>query len=123
MRKLKYNKKLVAIAAILAFVSSFLTVYTVNAQIVATLSVYQDSLGILWWRTTPKGSLFPWPRESGILQKLSEFGEADSFIYTYLIRSWILAGTTIVMWICTAIYIFRAARSNLPKTQPSEWTQ
>jgi hypothetical protein len=64
----------------------------------------------LAWRTGPSGSLFLWPRESGIFQILSEINEVDFFIYKYLFRTWGLFGLSILLWSCTGLFIFKVIR-------------
>jgi hypothetical protein len=119
MRKLKFDRKLVVAVAALTFASTLFTIYAVDAHIVAAYYIYQDQEGKIWWRTFPAGSLFPWPRESGMLQLLIGPNEIDLFIYTYLIKTWLLAGVSVLIWVCTSIYVLKAVRSNLPKPPSS----
>jgi len=91
-------KKSILIMLVLILVSAYLTLYTVTVHSLAASHIVEDSDGGVWWRTTPSGSLFLWPREPGMLQALSKMNEADLFIYQYLIKPWVLVGVLILMW-------------------------
>jgi hypothetical protein len=114
------HKKLVVITAILVFTSTFFTIYVINAHIIAANFIYQDPNGEIWWRTAPSGSLFPWPSESGMLQVLSNLSEVDLFIYQYLIKSWVLVGLAILVWICNCVYFYKAVWVDLRKSSKSK---
>ncbi len=77
--------------------------------------IYRDEEGKLWWITSPAGSLFPWPKKSGMIEALSPVNEIDSFIYTYLVRTWMIFGLAAIVWFLTAISIFFTAISVLKK--------
>lgn len=104
---MRFNKKLVVVA-VFTLISIYLTLYTWKAHAVANQHIYEDPGGtVVTWRTGPSGSLFPWPREPGMLQILSKINEVDLLIYRYLIKSWVLVGLSILLWICTGLLIFR----------------
>jgi len=98
------HKKSVLILIVLCIVSAYLTLYTVEAHTVAARHIYENGWdGITSWRTSPSGSLFPWPKEPGMLEALSKIDEVDLFIYRYLIKPWVLVGLSILMWIVTGL--------------------
>ena len=90
------------------FVLTYLTLYAATAQNVAR-HVYEND-GTVVWRSAPSGSFFPWPREPGMLLILSGMNEVDSFIYTYLIKSWVLVVVTVLLWIVVSLYILTLVR-------------
>lgn len=102
------NKKLVLLLIILGLVSTSLTLYTMRAHAVARYA-YDDESGF-GWRYTPSGSFLPWPKEPGMATALSEMNETDMIIYRYLVKSWVLVGFAIVLWIITGLYLVKAAR-------------
>jgi len=95
---------------VLCIISIYLTLYTVMAHTIATRHIYEDAEGKTWWRTAPSGSLFPWPKEPGMLEALSKMDEVDMFIYRFLIKPWILVGLSILMWIVTGLSISRMVK-------------
>lgn len=105
---MRFSKKSVVATIFLTILSTYLTIYTWKAHTIATRHIYEDLDGEpVAWRTGPSGSLFPWPRESGMLQIFSEINEVDLFIYRYLIKTWGLVGLSILLWICTGLLIFK----------------
>lgn len=80
-----FSDKRVLIAAGLAAVVAVLQVFY-WASAIATTDRWIIEFDGLYWRTSPQGALFPWPRESGMLQALSPVGSADRAIYS-MIRS------------------------------------
>jgi len=108
----RFSKRSVLIVIILAFVSTYLTVYTLEAHTVAARHIYEDPEGeAISWRTGPSGSLFPWPTEPGMLEVLSEIDGVDLFIYRYLIRNWVLIGLSILMCVATGLSIFKVVKA------------
>lgn len=97
------GKKKILFVTILILASTFLTLYTVAAYNVSNSLIEYN--GEIWWRRGSSGSLFPWPRELGMLDILTKVNEADLFIYKYLIKSWILVGLSILIWIINALYL------------------
>jgi len=71
----------VGLAVVVAVLQLF---YWVSATAIADRWIIE--FDGLYWRTSPQGTLFPWPRESGMLQALSPVGPTDQMIY-YMIRS------------------------------------
>ena len=98
--------KWVLIAIVLTLLSAYFTVYSYEAYMMADSKIIEWNGGI-WWRTTPSGSLFPWPKESGMLQALSKVNEADLFIYTCLIKSSVLVILLAIMWIFSGLSMFK----------------
>ena len=96
----------------LMFFSPFLSLYTVRAHIVAGRHIIEYENNI-YWTSGPSGSLFPWPREPGD-QGSTQTGllvtasEADSFIYTYLIKTWGLIGVSILAWFGTGLFLLES---------------
>ena len=106
-----FSKKLVLVVFALMIISVYLTGYTLMAHAVATRHMYEDPDGkVIAWRSGPSGSLFPWPTEPGMLEVLSKVNEVDLFIYRYFMKTWVLAGLSIFMWIATSFAIFRMAK-------------
>ncbi len=101
--------KWVLIAIVLTLCSAYLTAYTFKAYTVATSHI-MDWNEETWWRTTPSGSLFPWPKEPGMLEALSKLNEVDLFIYKYLIKSSALVILSALIWIFTSLCIFKAVK-------------
>jgi len=107
---MKIAKKWVLIGIILASISVYLSLYTWMAHAMSE-RIIENSYGeAVAWRTAPSGSLFPWSREPGMLQILSNINEVDSFIYKYLIKSWVLVVLSVLMWIGTGISMFKCVR-------------
>jgi len=98
----------------LMFFSSFLSLYTVKAHaVVRHIIILEIELPIpqielpssnYFWPDI-SGSLFPCPREPGQLDVLSRVSEVDIFIYRYLIKTWALAGLSILAWISTGVFM------------------
>ena len=114
---LRLGKKSAILLTVSGFVLAYLTLYTVAAYNVAR-HVYEYE-GIVFWRSAPGGSFFPWPREPGAGLALEGAGgvfmrvklnEIDSFIYRYLIKSWVLLGLTILLWVGVSLYILKLVR-------------
>jgi len=99
------------VAIVIVFISTYLTLYTAMTYIMAMRHIYEDANGGIWWRTTPSGSLFPWPREPGMLQALSRVDELDLFIHRYLVRSWILIGLSIMTWVGAGLYLHKVVKA------------
>ncbi|MFX1538823.1 MAG: hypothetical protein ACFFDI_31935 [Promethearchaeota archaeon] len=60
--------------------------------------------GVPEWVSRPAGSFFPLPRPSGMLMALTPMNIIDQFIYTFLLKTWLLVGITIAYWIGAFIY-------------------
>ena len=102
------RREALIITVMLAVFSTLITAYTIAAYEVATRYIIEMGDGEAMWRTTPRGSLFPWPKGSGSLQMLSEMEDVDMFIYRYLIRDRLLMGFAILMWVLTGVFVIRA---------------
>ena len=96
------DKKSVLVLIVLGVISTCFTLYTVTAYSVARYALSGGG-----WRYTPPGSFLPWPREPGMFAALSKMSESDLFIHQYLIKSWVLAGVTVVLWTITSLYLSR----------------
>lgn len=72
--------------ALLCIISIIVTAYAIRAHSIATRYVH-DGGDEVAWRNSPPGSFFPWPKEPGMLQMLSEINKIDLFIYRYLIKT------------------------------------
>lgn len=93
----------------LGLVSACLTLYTVSAYAVARYAF--DDGSELGWLYTPPGSFLPWPKAPGMAAALSKGNAIDLFIYRYLIKSWILAGITVILWTATGLYLLKRMRT------------
>lgn len=89
---------IIAVTALVLF-----SVYTITAHSVASKYIIEDESG-LYWRTSPPGSLLPWPRAPGELQALSDVNALDALAYTYLIRSMALITLSLLAWIVVGMY-------------------
>ncbi len=107
---MKPHKKWALIVIVLCIASAYLTLYTVKAHTITARHIIDNEEGETWWRTTPSGSLFPWPREPGVFQALSGISEVDLFIYRYLIKPWVLVGLSILMWIVAGLSISKRVK-------------
>jgi hypothetical protein len=58
------------------------------------------------------------------LEVLSRINDVDLFIYTYLIKTWIMAGLSALAWAITVLSVYKAAKHNnsqeLERTKRSE---
>lgn len=43
-----------------------------------------------------------------MLEVLSRINDVDLFIYTYLIKTWMLAGLSALVWVITAVFVYKA---------------
>jgi len=93
----------------LMFFSSFLSLYTVRAHTIAR-HIIEYPRGYYAWTSSPRGSLFPCPRGPGPFLALSGVSEVDVFIYRYLIKSWVLVGLSILIWIGTGLFMLKSIR-------------
>jgi type IV secretory pathway TrbD component len=41
---------------------------------------------------------------------LSRINDVDLFIYTYLIKTWMLAGLSVLAWVITVLFVYKASR-------------
>jgi len=109
-------KKEKILSILLLVVSIYLTAYTVSAHMVSSHIV--EDYGKAYWSSSPEGSLFPWPRKSGGneigIPMLIELNETDSFIYNYLIRTYLLLVVCILLWLSAIIIFYR--RANIAKS-------
>jgi len=110
---MKLGNREVSAAVVFVFLSTYLTVYTAQAHTIAVRHIYEGLDGKASWRTTPAGSLFPLPREPGMLQALSSMNEVDSFIYRYLIKPWTLIRLLVLLWATTGLSIFIVAAEKM----------
>ena len=112
---MKSSRKSLILLIVLVCVSVYSTLYTVSAYKVA--SHVSESPPDLHWGSAPAGSFFPWPRDPGMLEMLSEMSEVDSFIYVYLIRSWVLVAVTLLFWIGVFLQVWRIVRNELTRRE------
>ena len=105
---MEFNRRAVIATIILVFISIYIAVYTFEAHTIASRYISSDSHGVVFWINGPSGSLFPWPREPGMLEVLSKISDVDLFIYTYLIKTWILVGLSALAWVITVLFVYRA---------------
>jgi len=59
-----------------------------------------------------------------MLEVLSGINDVDLFIYTYLIKTWILVGLSALAWALTALFVYKTTRqgnsSELERTKRLE---
>ncbi|MBS7632972.1 hypothetical protein KEJ15_05045 [Candidatus Bathyarchaeota archaeon] len=106
---MKTANRWILAAIILSALSTYLTAYTFEAHSIAAGHIFRWN-GETWWRTSPSGSLFPWPKKPGMLEALSKVNDVDLFIYSYLIESWILVVLTVLMWGLVSICVYKAVK-------------
>lgn len=104
----RFNRRTVIATIILVSISIYLSIYTFQAHAIASRYISSDSHGAVFWINGPSGSLFPWPRGPGMLEVLSRINDVDLFIYTYLIKTWMLAGLSALVWVITAVFVYKA---------------
>ena len=105
-----FSRRTVFVTIVLASISIYLAIYTIEAYSIASRYISSDSHGAVFWVNGPSGSLFPWPREPGMLQVLSRINDVDLFIYTYLIKTWMLAGLSALVWVITVLFVYKATK-------------
>ena len=106
-------RKLVVASIVLLCASTYLTLYTFRAHTVA-MHIYEDTeSGTIYWRSGSAGSFFPWPEEPGLLEIIVKAEGTDLFIYIYLIRTWLLTGLSVLLWLITGIFIISSQRKTL----------
>ena len=103
-----FNRRTIIATIIVVSISIYLTIYTFEAHSVASRYISSDSHGAVFWINGPSGSLFPWPRGPGMAEVLSRTNDVDSFIYTYLIKTWIMAGLSALAWVITVLFVYKA---------------
>jgi len=106
----RLSSRAVLVTIILASVSIYLAIYTFEAYSIASSYISSDSHGAVFWISGPSGSLFPWPRGPGMAEVLSRINDVDLFIYTYLIKTWMLAGLSALAWVITVFFVYKAAK-------------
>jgi len=112
---MRFNKK----AHILFLITTIFIVYTITVHNLAERQMLENSITkIVYWTGGASGSLFPWPKAPGMLEVLTQVNQVDLFIYRYLIKNWVLAGFSIVMWIITGFYVFRMIKSTKAEEKP-----
>jgi hypothetical protein len=105
----RFSRRTVLVTIILASVSIYLSIYTFEAYSIASRYLPSDSNGAVWING-PSGSLFPWPRGPGMAEVLSRINDVDLFIYTYLIKTWTLAGLSTLAWVITVLFVYKAVK-------------
>jgi len=105
-----FNRGTVIATIILVSISIYLAIYTFEAHAIASRYISSDSVGAVFWINGPSGSLFPWPREPGMAEVLSRINDVDLFIYTYLIKTWMLAGLSALAWAITVLFVYKATK-------------
>jgi len=111
-------KKRNAFIILLLAVSIYLTAYTVSAHMVTSHII--EINGKAYWRNAPAGSLWPWPNKKDVIgpMLLIELNETDSFIYNYLIKTYLLSIICALLWFLAIILIYKiakSAKSTLPR--------
>jgi hypothetical protein len=113
---MRFDKK----AVILFLLTTLLTVYTITIHVIAEGHLYEDPVSsLVYWTSGPSGSLFPWPRVPGMLEIITQVNAVDRLIYQSFIKTWALAGLSLVMWVITGLSVFRRINST---EQPATMT-
>ena len=105
-----FSRRVVLVTIILISISIYLSIYTFEAHSIASRYISSDSHGAVFWINGPSGSLLPWPRGPGMLEVLSRINYVDLFVYTYLIKTWMLVGLSALAWVITVLFIYKAAK-------------
>jgi len=103
-----FSRRTVFVTIISVSISIYLAIYTFEAHSIASRHISSDSHGAVFWINGPSGSLFPWPREPGMAEVLSRINDVDLFLYTYLIKTWMLAGLSALAWVITVLFVYKA---------------
>lgn len=106
----RFSGRAVLVTIVLASISIYLAIYTFEAYSIASRYISSDSHGAVFWINGPSGSLFPWPRGPGMAEVLSRINDVDLFIYTYLIKTWMMAGLSALAWVITVLFVYKAAK-------------
>jgi hypothetical protein len=104
----KFEKRKAVVLFLLFAVSMYSTAYTIAAYLICLRNVVEYS-GKVYWNSSPKGSLFPWPRKDcGIcIPILIELDKMDLFIYNYLVRTYLLAIVCAALWLLTILVLYK----------------
>ncbi|MEA2090143.1 MAG: hypothetical protein U9O89_05235 [Thermoproteota archaeon] len=79
------SKTRILLLTFLIILAIYVTLYTIVAYRVAC---HVTKLGnTTYWRTTASGSFFPWPKEPGMAEALSEMNSVNKFIYLRLLET------------------------------------
>ena len=106
---MRYKKKLI----VLLLISTIFTYYTISCHVIANGYLYVNSTtDEVFWTSGPAGSFFPWPKAPGLLEILTQLNEVDLFIFQYLIRTWALAGLSIILWAITGLFLFKMTKTS-----------
>ena len=91
-------------------IALYLTMYTIAVyRVVGYIGEYPE-LGGVYWSYSPPGSLFPWPREPGMLTALSPASSIDAFLYKYIIKTNILLLAVAATYLLAVYLIYRLIR-------------
>ena len=92
-------------------IALYLTMYTIAVyRVVGYIGEYPE-LGGVYWSYSPSGSLFPWPREPGMLTALSPASSIDAFLYKYVIKTNMLILAIAVTYLLAAYLAYRLIRA------------
>jgi hypothetical protein len=103
---MKISKKEIIILIALFSIAIFFTAYAISAYNVATHIHELD--GRFMWSNFQSGSFFPWPSyPDGIVAPMMvPLKEFDSLYYQLFIKSWMLAGITVILWAINIIFLY-----------------
>jgi len=95
---MKPSKTLITLTILLAC-TIYITLFTIKTYSIIQ-HIYEDPRsGEIYWRTSPPGTIFPWPSKPGLLEALSPMNHIDTLIYKYLIKTQTITLITAVMYI------------------------
>ena len=95
----------VIVLVVLFSITIVFTAYAISAHHVA--SHIHEIEGHLMWSDFQGGSFFPWPSYPGgiKLPMLSLLSEVDVLYYQLFIKSWVLVGITVLLWVVTVVFL------------------
>jgi len=101
---MKHSKTLIILSILLAC-TLYITLFTIKSYSIIQ-HIYEDPRsGEIYWRTSPPGTIFPWPSRPGRLEALSPMNHVDTLIYKYLIKTQTITLLPAAMHIILVYYI------------------
>jgi len=99
---------------LLLVISVYLTAYTTSAHLVSSHIVEKN--GKSYWCSGPEGSLWPWPSKNSKIgiPILIELNGTDSFIYNYLIKTYLLSIVCASLWLSVIFLVYKKAKTAKP---------
>jgi len=111
---MKFSKSIITLTTLTALLICviYTTAFTIKLYSIIH-HIYEDTKeSQVYWRTSPPGTIFPWPTEPGPLEALSNMSYIDTLAYKYLVKSQALILITAITYIATIYYIIMKLRSH-----------